>query len=175
LRASQFLANAGFFGDGLEYFIVNRMRSRSHNFRYSAAHQRYAPSPSTLWFVAAAFVLLLLVPKAALAKWQKVTANETGTIYVDDATLQSVGAVKTFESLMDYRSPKQAPAGANFVSTRTSMEMDCRKKQVHMLKFSMYSGPMLTGTLVDTQGVIRPWQDVPANTPLENIFRYVCK
>jgi hypothetical protein len=55
------------------------------------------------------------------------------------------------------------------------MEMDCRKEMVHMLQFSMHSGPMLTGEVIDTQGVMREWQSIPPDTPLVPLFQFVCK
>ena len=45
---------------------------------------------------------------------------------------------------------------------------------VHILQFSMHSGPMLTGEIVDSQGVMREWQTIPPDTPLVALFKFVC-
>ena len=121
-----------------------------------------------------AVFFLFLMPKAAHADWQKVTVTDSGVIYVDDASMKKTGAVRSFWSLFDYRSPQKSQRGPYYVSTRTHMEMDCRKEMVHMLQFSMHTGPMLTGEILDTQGVMREWQSIPPDTPLVNLFRYVC-
>ena len=122
----------------------------------------------------AATALVILAPHAAHAEWQKVTTTDSGIIYVDDATIKRTGPVRSFWSLFDYKSPQRAQRGAFYVSTRTHMEMDCRKEMVHMLQFSMQSGPMLTGEIIDSQGVMREWQSIPPDTPLVNLFKYVC-
>lgn len=120
-------------------------------------------------------LMLLLASHTAQAEWQKVLTFESGTIYVDDASIKKAGYVRSFWSLLDYKTPQKAQRGAYYVSTRTHMEMDCRKEMVHMLQFSMHSGPMLTGEVIDTQGVMREWQSIPPDTPLVNLFNFVCK
>ena len=127
------------------------------------------------WRAAFAMVLVALIaPIEAHAEWQKVTTTDSGSIYVDDGTIKRSGPIRSFWSLLDYRTPQKAQRGTYFVSTRTHMEMDCRKEMVHILQFSMHSGPMLTGEIVDSQGVMREWQTIPPDTPLVNLFKFVC-
>ena len=127
------------------------------------------------WLAAfAAMLAALMAPLTAQAEWQKVTATDSGIIYVDDGTIKRNGPIRSFWSLLDYRTPQKAQRGAYFVSTRTHMEMDCRKEMVHILQFSMHSGPMLTGEIVDSQGVMREWQTIPPDTPLVSLFKFVC-
>ena len=116
----------------------------------------------------------LLASSAAQAEWQRVTTTDSGTIYIDDASIKRTGPIRSFWSLLDYRTPQKAQRGAYYISTRTHMEMDCRKEMVHMLQFSMHSGPMLTGEILDTQGVMREWQSIPPDTPLVSVYRFVC-
>ena len=127
------------------------------------------------WHAAfAAMLVALMAPLTAHAEWQKITTTDSGIIYVDDGTIKRNGPIRSFWSLLDYRTPQKAQRGAYFVSTRTHMEMDCRKEMVHILQFSMHSGPMLTGEIVDSQGVMREWQTIPPDTPLVNLFKFVC-
>ena len=158
----------------MHYFIVGRMNAIRNTFNYpTRSHGLGRLSRSGTAIVTA---LLLLFPShAAHAEWQKVLTFESGTIYVDDASIKKAGYVRSFWSLLDYRSPQKSQRGAYYVSTRTHMEMDCRKEMVHILQFSMHSGPMLTGEVIDTQGVMREWQSIPPDTPLVNLFQFVCK
>jgi len=118
--------------------------------------------------------LVLLASKPAFAEWQRVTTTDSGIIYVDDGTIKRNGSIRSFWSLLDYRTPQKAQRGAYFVSTRTHMEMDCRKELVHILQFSMHSGPMLTGEIIDSQGVMREWQTIPPDTPLVALYKFIC-
>ena len=160
------------FSIGLHYFIVGRMNVIALTDKLTAAQS--ALYRITQYGLSMTAALLLLLPYTAHAEWQKVTSTDSGIIYVDDGTIKRAGPIRSFWSLLDYRTPQKAQRGAYFVSTRTHMEMDCRKEMVHILQFSMHSGPMLTGEIVDSQGVMREWQTIPPDTPLVSLFKFVC-
>ncbi len=149
------------------------MNDIAHNLKYISS-QRECFGVLQGCIAVAAMLLALTAPMAAHAEWQRVTTTDSGIIYVDDGTIKRNGPIRSFWSLLDYRTPQKAQRGAYFVSTRTHMEMDCRKEMVHILQFSMHSGPMLTGEIVDSQGVMREWQTIPPDTPLVSLFKFVC-
>ena len=157
----------------LQYFIVGSMNAIPQNLKYPAFASKFLRNLHTAVAIAAT-LWVLFVPNSAHAEWQKVTTTDSGIIYVDDGTIKRNGPIRSFWSLLDYRAPQKAQRGAYYVSTRTHMEMDCRKEIVHILQFSMHSGPMLTGEIVDSQGVLREWQTIPPDTPLVNLFKFVC-
>jgi hypothetical protein len=164
---------AKLFSRSVRYFIVGRMNTKPHLLQYPAPPQGLAAT-SKFGVALAACLLFLLSPLAAQAEWQKVTTTDSGIIYVDDGTIKRNGPIRSFWSLLDYRTPQKAQRGAFFVSTRTHMEMDCRKEMVHILQFSMHSGPMLTGEIIDSQGVMREWQTIPPDTPLVALYKFIC-
>jgi hypothetical protein len=158
------------------YFIVGRMTFMQITDTTQACIGKFANTfkHTVAMTATVATAMVFLLPHAAHAEWQKVTITDSGIIYVDDGTIKRAGPIRSFWSLLDYRTPQKAQRGAYYVSTRTHMEMDCRKEMVHILQFSMHSGPMLTGEIVDSQGVMREWQTIPPDTPLVNLFRFVC-
>jgi hypothetical protein len=153
------------FSRRLRYFIVAIMQ----------LHIISAICSKLMRFFPALILLMLLWSTPSQAEWQKVTSTDSGIIYIDDASMKKQGSVRSFWSVFDYKAPQKAQRGAFYVSTRTHMEMDCRKEIVHILQFSMHSGPMLTGEIIDSQGVMREWQTIPPDTPLVNIFKFVCQ
>jgi hypothetical protein len=38
----------------------------------------------------------------------------------------------------------------------------------------MHAAPMLEGEVIDTQGIMRDWQSIPPDTPLEKLHKVVC-
>lgn len=125
----------------------------------------------------ASFMLVLLGLLAsgrAQADWTKFDSVETGTYYLDLDTVKKSGYIRSFWSILDYRLPQKTSRGMHYQSTRTHMEIDCRQKTVHILSFSMHAGPMLAGEVIDTQGIMRDWQSIPPDTPLEKLHRAVC-
>jgi hypothetical protein len=125
----------------------------------------------------ASFMLVLsglLASAPAKADWTKVDSVETGTYYLDLDRIKKSGYIRSFWSILDYRVPQKTSRGMHYQSTRTHMEIDCRQKTVHILSFSMHAGPMLAGEVIDTQGIMRDWQSIPPDTPLEKLHRVVC-
>jgi hypothetical protein len=165
---------ARLFSSSRHYFIVGRMNTKIPMHQCPATQHRLFDALKSAATVLASLVLLF-ASHAAHAEWQKVLTYDSGTVYIDDANIKKAGYVRSFWSLLDYKTPQKAQRGAYFVSTRTHMEMDCRKEMVHILQFSMHSGPMLTGEIIDSQGVMREWQTIPPDTPLVPLFKYVCK
>ena len=100
--------------------------------------------------------------------------SDAATYYVDTGTVKRSGPVRTFWSIMDYGQPQTTARGASFQSTRTNMEMNCREQTVLVRQFSMHSGRMAQGEVLDTQGVWRDAQAIPPGTPLAVIMKYVC-
>lgn len=114
------------------------------------------------------------VASGVRADWIKVDSYEAGTYYINSDEVKKTGYMRSFWSVLDYKLPQKTSRGLPYQSTRTHMEIECRQKTVHILSFSMHGGPMLTGQVVDTQGVMRDWQSIPPDTPLEKLHRLVC-
>lgn len=132
-------------------------------------------NPSVLGVGSLMLALLgLLASGRAQADWTKFDSVETGTYYLDMDTVKKSGYIRSFWSILDYRLPQKTSRGLHYQSTRTHMEIDCRQKTVHILSFSMHAGPMLAGEVIDTQGIMRDWQSIPPDTPLEKLHRVVC-
>ncbi len=132
-------------------------------------------NPSVLGLGSLMLVLLgLLASGRAQADWTKFDSVETGTYYLDMDTVKKSGYIRSFWSILDYRLPQKTSRGMHYQSTRTHMEIDCRQKTVHILSFSMHAGPMLAGEVIDTQGIMRDWQSIPPDTPLEKLHKVVC-
>lgn len=126
-------------------------------------------------FISIAFlVCATFTSTEARADWIKVDSYDAGTYYINSDEVKKTGYLRSFWSVLDYKSPQKTSRGLPYQSTRTHMEIECRQKTVHILSFSMHAGPMLTGQVVDTQGVMRDWQSIPPDTPLEKLHRLVC-
>ena len=121
-----------------------------------------------------AVLMAFLGANTAHADWTKVDTYDAGTYYIDADKVKRSGYMRSFWSVLDYKAPQKTTRGLAYQSTRTHMEIECRQKTVHILSFSMHSGPMLTGEVIDTQGVMRDWQSIPPDTPLEKLHKLVC-
>jgi hypothetical protein len=136
---------------------------------------KFTFNPSAFDLISLMLLLLSLwISGTARADWTKFDSVDTGTYYLDLDTVKKSGYIRSFWSILDYRLPQKTSRGMHYQSTRTHMEIDCRQKTVHILSFSMHAGPMLGGEVIDTQGIMRDWQSIPPDTPLEKLHRVVC-
>jgi hypothetical protein len=118
--------------------------------------------------------IALLGLQAAHAEWKIVGAFPVGTYYIEADTLEKAGAVRDFWTMLDYANPQKSARGATFMSTRTHMQMDCKKQNVRFLQLSWHTGRKLSGEQIDQQGVMREWQSIPPDTPLVSLLQTVC-
>ncbi len=112
--------------------------------------------------------------QAAHADWKMIGTFPAGTYYIEANTVERNGPLRDFWTMLDYPSVQKSARGASFLSTRTHMQLDCKKQSVRVLQFSMHTGRMLSGELIDQQGVMREWQSIPPDTPLVSYLKAVC-
>lgn len=110
----------------------------------------------------------------AHAEWKIIGTFPAGTYYIDSGTIEKSGSLREFWSMLDYNGVQKSARGANYSSTRTHMQVDCKKQSIRFLQFSMHSGHMLSGEVIDQQGVMREWQSIPPDTPLVSYMKAVC-
>lgn len=120
------------------------------------------------------FSLTSLLSLQAHAELKALGNSDAATYYVDTQTLKRNAGLRTFWSIMDYNQPQSTTRGASFLSTRSNMEINCREETVLVRQFSMHSGHMAQGEVIDAQGVWREAQPIPPGTPLAVIWKFVC-
>ena len=118
--------------------------------------------------------IALLGLQSAHAEWKIIGNFPAGDYYIESDSIEKKGAIRDFWTMLDYPTAQKSARGATYLSTRTHMQLDCKKQSVLILQFSMHAGRKLTGELIDQQGVMRDWQSIPPDTPLVKIAQMVC-
>jgi hypothetical protein len=118
--------------------------------------------------------IALLGFQAAHAEWRTIGTFPAGTYYIESSTVEKTGSLRDFWTMLDYPTMQKSARGVSYLSTRTHMQLDCKKQSVRILQFSMHTGRMLSGELIDQQGVMREWQSIPPDTPLVSYLNAVC-
>jgi len=122
-----------------------------------------------------AVAMILLGFQSAHAEWKMIGTYPAGTYYIEANTVEKSGAgLRDFWTMLDYPTAQKSARGVSYLSTRTHMQLDCKKQSVRILQFSMHTGRMLSGELIDQQGVMREWQSIPPDTPLVTYMKAVC-
>ena len=81
-------------------------------------------------------LMLLIAATPAWAEWVKVTEADTGTLYIDTATIRTIGDMRRIWELRDL---KQRNSDGT-MSQRVLEEYDCKEERRRLLAMSTHSG-----------------------------------
>jgi hypothetical protein len=123
------------------------------------------------WPVFAWLVTLCLPVHARL---ENVGLYPIGMFYIDTASVVREGDTRRLLSTLDYSTAQTTTEGKKYLSTRSQLHIDCKKELVRTLHQTFFSGPMLSGAVVESGGLLKEWQLIPTETPMRQIWYRVC-
>lgn len=112
-----------------------------------------------------------LACSSASAAWTKVTANDEATTYADVSTITKVGDIAKMSDVVDIKNPR---AGVKYSSIKSLHEYDCKLNKSRVVAYSMYSGNMAGGKVVDSSGRIHDWLPAKFGATAE-LWKIACK
>ena len=125
-------------------------------------------------FLVFALLAISWPPSGAKPRWESVLLNDQGLFYIDPKTLKDEGERKEVLSLLDYKKTQTTAAGKPYLSIEALMRINCRQRMARIIHLTYYSGNMLTGEVVERQGMLQEWHDIENGTPIQRIARRIC-
>jgi len=119
-------------------------------------------------------LLLISMSSSALAEWVKVAGNDKLTAYADPSTLRKKGNITKIWSLFDFRAENTLTDGSPYLSVMRETEYNCKDHVQHMLSYSIYSGNMGKGKLLDKGGDPQDWKPVSQSGMAMAMMEYAC-
>ncbi len=134
-----------------------------------------SPAYATLAKALAVTLAVLVIPVSHSApRWDQIVVNSQGYYHIDPASIARDGDRRTFNSALDYRHPQTSSTGKSYQSVESQFQVNCRMKMARIVHMSYYSGPMLTGSVVERQGMLQDWMEVDATSPVHRLMHYAC-
>lgn len=118
--------------------------------------------------------LLAALCLPAHARWETMGLYPVGMFYIDSASVVRDGGYRKLLSALDYRETQSSSQGKAFLSTRSQLHIDCKKELVRTLHLTMFAGQMLSGAVVESEGILQEWQLIPNDTPMRRIWHRLC-
>ena len=140
--------------------ILMRMKSSTSGFR-----KRH------FWPV---FALLITLCLPVHARWENVGLYSMGMFYIDTDSVVHEGDFRRLLTSLDYREAQTGTDGKKFLSTRSQLHIDYKQELVRTLHLTMFAGPMLSGAVVESGGMLKEWQLIPTETAMHKIWYRVC-
>ena len=119
-------------------------------------------------------IALLLVSSPALAGWNLISQDDTGTAYADTAAMIRNGTLRTMWSLLDYTS-FQRMVEVGYFSQKTQAEYDCKGRRVRGLVLSLHAEHMGEGKTIYLDDTPREWEAIDPGSPNERLWTAACK
>lgn len=120
-------------------------------------------------------LLLTVLSTAVIADWTELAKSDSGTFYVDRATIRRTGALVRIWTLHDQSNPITQSNGKSMISTRSHDEFDCKKDARRTLSMTNHSGHMAAGDVVFTYDRPQRWTSVAPGSMGQGIWDSVCK
>ena len=115
-----------------------------------------------------AVLLMTAVSSSAMAEWVRVHTNDKVTLYADPTTIRKKLYIVKIWSLFDYKANNVLSDGNQYLSSMRETEFNCRDNLQRMIGYSIYSGKMGKGKLLDSGSEPQDWKPVSkANIALE--------
>lgn len=108
------------------------------------------------------------------AEWVMVHDNDEYVAYADPATVFRDGDLVQMSDLIDLKSPRPSPYGKQHASSTAHSEFDCQNSRIRTLAFSLHSGQMGNGDLVETVAESDRWLAVAPGTLLDVLWQLAC-
>ena len=112
---------------------------------------------------------------AAPAQWTPVLTDEQGSYYLDSASIQTQGRVRTFWSLRDYKTMQSTYDGKAYRSALLKIELDCGSQEATALEITYFTDKMLGGDKVLRESDFHNAQPVQSSAPISRFAQRLCK
>ena len=106
--------------------------------------------------------------------WDAVVLADKGLFHYDPHSVTHAGQVRTFRSMVDYKTPQETADGRKYLSSVTEIQLNCQRGVARIMHMSYHPDPMGAGKEVHKEGMIRDWLDIPAGSPIERIAKRIC-
>lgn len=106
--------------------------------------------------------------------WDAVVLNDKGLFHFDPHSVSVNGQVRTFLSMVDYKTPQETAEGKRYQSTVTEIQLNCKNGTARIMHMAYHAGGMGAGKEIHKEGMVREWMDVPAASPIERIAKRIC-
>ena len=124
--------------------------------------------------MAALMMLMAGLSTTALAEWVRVSGNDKVTAYADLTTVRRKGNIVRLTSLFDFKVENLQTDGSPYLSVMRETEFNCKDHVQHMVGYSIYSGNMGKGKMLDKGTDPQDWKPVSQSGMAVAMREFAC-
>ena len=108
------------------------------------------------------------------ADWAKAGETDGYVYYADHASIKKADEIITMSDLFDYKTARAEGGGAPALSKKTDRGYDCQNQKSQPIKTTWYSGKMVTGSVVRSNGESDQMTPVMAGSATSTLIKIAC-
>lgn len=120
-------------------------------------------------------LLTTVMSNSAMAEWVRVHGNDKVTVYADPSTMRNRLYIARIMTLFDFRSENVMSDGNQYMSVIRETEFNCRENLQRMISYSIYSGKMGKGRVLDNGSEAQDWKPVSRASIALDMKNYACE
>ena len=120
-------------------------------------------------------LLTTLVSTSAMAEWVRVHGNDKVTVYAAPSTMRKKLHVVRIMTLFDFRAENVLADGNQYLSIMREAEFNCRENQQRMISYSIHSGRMGKGKVLDSDSEPQDWKPVSRASIALDMKKFACE
>jgi hypothetical protein len=101
-------------------------------------------------FLVSVLVSFALASGSAMAEWVRVSSNDKVTTYADPGAARKRLNIVKIWTLFDFKAENTLSDGSQYYSIMRETEFNCRENLQRMLSYSIYSGRMGKGKILES-------------------------
>jgi hypothetical protein len=118
--------------------------------------------------------IFALISSIAAAEWVVIGVSDDYIAYADPATISRQGDLTRMQDLIDLKAPGPSPYGKQHASSRAHSEFDCQNARIRTIAFSLHSGQMGDGDVIETVAESARWLSAAPGTLLDILWKFAC-
>lgn len=119
-------------------------------------------------------ILLGVLSGEVKAEWERVYSNDRVVTYADSASVRRKGNIVKVSSLFDFKEESAYRDGGQYLSIIRETEFNCKDGLQRMVAFSIHSGKMGKGRMLDSGTTPQDWKPVSKANIAQEMKNFAC-
>lgn len=119
-------------------------------------------------------ILLAVASTGARAEWVRVHSNDKLIAYADTSTVRKKLNIAKIWSLFDFKTEGVLSDGSLYLSIMRETEFNCRENLQRMMSFTIHSGKMGKGKVLESGSDPQDWKPVSKESIAVNMKEFAC-
>ncbi len=124
--------------------------------------------------LAISVILSTVISGEVMAEWDRVYSNDKVVTYADTSSIRRKGNIVRLWSMFDFKAENTYTDGTVYLSVMRETEYNCKDNLQRMVAFTIHSGKMGKGRMIDSGTTPQDWKPVSRANIAQDMKTFAC-